>query len=140
MGIKAPRLRDPVDTLSGGNQQKVALAKWLTIEPTLLIVDEPTRGVDVGAKAEIYDLIHRLVGKGLGCILISSEMHELLGMCNRIVVMRAGRIAGILSMLERDIDVLVVLPMDSDTSTLITCTPRRFARRMVDRCPKASVP
>ncbi|MEX2389819.1 MAG: sugar ABC transporter ATP-binding protein, partial [Phycisphaeraceae bacterium] len=96
LGIKAGRLHDLIDTLSGGNQQKVALAKWLEIEPRVLIVDEPTRGVDVGAKAEIYALIHELAAQGLACVFISSEMNELLGMCHRIAVMRAGRVAAML--------------------------------------------
>lgn len=90
------RLRAGVGTLSGGNQQKIALAKWLEIAPRVLILDEPTRGVDVGAKREIYALIRRLADNGLACVFISSELPELLGLCDRIAVMRAGTIAGIL--------------------------------------------
>lgn len=94
-GIRIGRLDDDVATLSGGNQQKVALAKWLEVRPAVIILDEPTRGIDVGAKAEIYRLIHRLAAAGLICIVISSEMNELLGLCHRIGVMRAGRLAGV---------------------------------------------
>src|SRR5690606_19830006 len=84
------RIGDPVATLSGGNQQKVALAKWLEIAPQVLIIDEPTRGVDIGAKEEIYRLIRGLTDEGMACVMISSEMNELLGMATRIAVMRQG--------------------------------------------------
>ncbi|NLF19031.1 MAG: sugar ABC transporter ATP-binding protein [Lentisphaerae bacterium] len=94
-GIRVGRLDDDVATLSGGNQQKVALAKWLEVRPAVIILDEPTRGIDIGAKAEIYRLIHRLAAEGLIVIVISSEMNELLGLCHRIGVMRAGRLAGV---------------------------------------------
>ena len=90
--IKLSRPRQPIDTLSGGNQQKVAIAKWLEARPKVLILDEPTRGVDVGAKEEIYQLIHRLAGEGLACMFISSELNEVLGMCHRIAVMRNGKL------------------------------------------------
>lgn len=90
------RLSDPVATLSGGNQQKVALAKWLEIAPQVLIIDEPTRGVDIGAKEEIYRLIRQLTDEGMACIMISSEMNELLGMATRIAVMRDGHLVAIL--------------------------------------------
>lgn len=85
---------EPVGTLSGGNQQKVALAKWLDGKPQVLLLDEPTRGVDVGAKREIYRLVHKLASEGLACILVSSEMPELVGLCHRVVVMREGRAVG----------------------------------------------
>jgi ribose transport system ATP-binding protein len=94
--IRAGALTDAVSTLSGGNQQKVLLAKWLEIAPRVLIVDEPTRGVDIGAKEEIYHLLHDLAAQGMTCIMISSEMNELLGMCHRIGVMRSGRLVTIL--------------------------------------------
>jgi ribose transport system ATP-binding protein len=93
---KSGGLRKPVRNLSGGNQQKVALAKWLEMQPRVLILDEPTRGVDVGAKREIYDLIVRLASQGMACVFISSELPELLGVCHRIAVMRAGEIADII--------------------------------------------
>ena len=85
---------DPADSLSGGNQQKVALAKWLAIDTKLIILDEPTRGVDVGAKTEIYKIINDLAGKGVAIIIVSSEMSEIIGMCDRALVMREGEIKG----------------------------------------------
>src|SRR6185369_15674653 len=80
----------PVRTLSGGNQQKVVLGKWLLSKPLVLILDEPTRGIDVGVKYEIYQLIHELADGGAGVLVISSEMEELMGLCDRILVMRSG--------------------------------------------------
>jgi putative multiple sugar transport system ATP-binding protein len=80
--------------LSGGNQQKVVLSKWLFASPEILILDEPTRGIDVGAKYEIYTIINRLASEGKGIILISSELPEILGVCDRIYVMRDGKIVG----------------------------------------------
>ena len=77
--------------LSGGNQQKVVLSKWLFAKPELLILDEPTRGIDVGAKYEIYTIVDQLASEGKGILMISSEMPELLGMCDRIYVMNEGR-------------------------------------------------
>lgn len=94
--IKVGRLNDLIDTLSGGNQQKVLLAKWLETNPRILIVDEPTRGVDIGAKEEIYHLIQRLTRAGMACVLISSELNEILGLCHRIAVMRDGQIVAML--------------------------------------------
>ena len=90
----------PVEALSGGNQQKVALARWLETKPGVLILDEPTQGVDVGAKAEIHGIIRELAAQGLACLLISSELPELLAMCDRIAVMRGGTIVSILSRSE----------------------------------------
>ncbi|MBZ9811234.1 sugar ABC transporter ATP-binding protein [Mesorhizobium sp. ESP-6-2] len=92
MAIKAPDLDVPVAKLSGGNQQKVVLARWLARQPMLLILDEPTRGIDIGAKAEIYRLIEELAAGGIGLILISSEMPELIGLADRVLVMAEGRI------------------------------------------------
>ena len=91
-----PRLTDEqaVQTLSGGNQQKVVLAKWLLAEPQVLLLDEPTRGIDVGAKFEIYQLIHQLADRGAGVLVISSELEELTGLCDRILVLNRGRITG----------------------------------------------
>jgi rhamnose transport system ATP-binding protein len=94
--IKTPSLDAPVMQLSGGNQQKVALARWLATRPAVLILDEPTQGVDVGAKAEIHRLMVELADSGLAILMISSELPEILGMSDRIAVMRAGAIAGIL--------------------------------------------
>ena len=94
--IKTPSLERKVSTLSGGNQQKVVLAKWLAVKPQILILDEPTRGIDVGAKAEIHRIISDLAGQGVGIIMISSELPEVLGMSDRILVMHEGRITGVL--------------------------------------------
>ena len=94
--IKCGPLRVPIRTLSGGNQQKVAISKWLETSPEVFILDEPTRGIDIAAKREIYDLITKLAEDGRACIFISSELPELLGLCHRIAVMRAGRIEAIL--------------------------------------------
>jgi rhamnose transport system ATP-binding protein len=96
LAVKAPSLETPVAHLSGGNQQKVALARWLFTSPRVLILDEPTQGIDVGAKAEIHRLMCDLAERGLAVILISSEMPEVLGMCDRIGVMRAGRLQTVL--------------------------------------------
>jgi ABC-type sugar transport system ATPase subunit len=92
--IRTPSIEAPVGTLSGGNQQKVALARWLATSPRLLILDEPTQGVDIGAKAEIHRLIRALAAGGLAILLISSELTELLGLAHRIGVMRDGRLVG----------------------------------------------
>jgi ABC-type sugar transport system ATPase subunit len=86
-----------VSTLSGGNQQKVVLARWLARKPSLLILDEPTKGVDIGAKAEISQIIVRLVAQGTAILLISSELPEVLGLSDRVLVLRSGRIAGEIS-------------------------------------------
>lgn len=94
--IKAHSIDTRLEFLSGGNQQKVSLAKTLDPEPEILILDEPTRGIDVGTKRDIYNFIHNLAESGLSCILISSELEEIIGMCNRVVVMHNGRITGIL--------------------------------------------
>lgn len=96
INIKTPTPEMRAANLSGGNQQKVVLAKWLTFAPQVLIFDEPTRGIDVGAKAEIYQLIRKLAGSGVAVIVISSEMEEVLGISDRIAVMHEGRLTGIL--------------------------------------------
>lgn len=92
--IKTPHLEQAALNLSGGNQQKIIIARWVCKDTDILIFDEPTRGIDVGAKLEIYELMNRLVAKGKSIIMISSELPEVLGMCDRILVMRNGRIAG----------------------------------------------
>ena len=96
LSIRTPYLSQKAMFLSGGNQQKVVLAKWLAAHPKVLILDEPTRGIDVGAKAEVHAIMSELARQGLGIIMISSEMPEILGMSDRIVVMHEGRIAGML--------------------------------------------
>jgi len=98
--VKASSALAPVSTLSGGNQQKVALSRWLMLKPAVLILDEPTQGVDVGAKAEIHKLIGDLAAQGMAILLISSELPEILGMSDRVAVMRGGTITGILDRSE----------------------------------------
>jgi rhamnose transport system ATP-binding protein len=97
LAIKTPSVYTETGALSGGNQQKVALARWLATNPSVLILDEPTQGVDVGSKAEIHKLISALAERGLAILMISSELPEILGMSDRIAVMRAGRISGVLN-------------------------------------------
>jgi ABC-type sugar transport system ATPase subunit len=93
--VRTPNLYEPIINLSGGNQQKVLIARWLMTHPRILILDEPTRGIDVGAKAEIHRLISELAGRGVAVIMISSEMPEVLGMSDRVLVMHEGRMTGI---------------------------------------------
>ena len=94
MRTKTPSQETKIRSLSGGNQQKVIIGRWLLTEPEVLLLDEPTRGIDVGAKYEIYQLILDLANKGKTVLMVSSEMPELLGVCDRIVVMSGGRVAG----------------------------------------------
>jgi ribose transport system ATP-binding protein len=91
VGIQAPDLEAPISVLSGGNQQKVTVGKWLTTEPKLLLLDEPTRGIDVRAKLQIFELVRALSTRGIGCLVVSSELEELLELCHRIVIMKEGR-------------------------------------------------
>jgi ribose transport system ATP-binding protein len=95
--IKTPSVRRKVVNLSGGNQQKVVLGKWLAMRPKVLILDEPTRGIDVGAKAEIYRHMAQLAASGITILMVSSEMEEILGMSDRVIVMHERRITGVLS-------------------------------------------
>jgi ribose transport system ATP-binding protein len=99
LSIKAPNVETQVITLSGGNQQKVVLAKWLSMQPRVVIFDEPTRGIDVGAKSEIYALMRALADRGVTIVMISSDMEEVIGVSDRVAVMHEGRVSG---MLERD--------------------------------------
>jgi len=94
MRIKTPHAEQAVRFLSGGNQQKVVLGKWLAMEPKLLLLDEPTRGIDVGARQEIYGLMEKLAKRGVAILFVSSEMEEVLGMSDRALVMHEGRLAG----------------------------------------------
>ena len=100
--IRTPDLHEPVVNLSGGNQQKVLIARWLLTRPSILLLDEPTRGIDVAAKAEIHRLITRLVAEGVAVVMISSELPEVLGMSDRILVMHEGRVTGVLDRAEAD--------------------------------------
>jgi rhamnose transport system ATP-binding protein len=110
--IKTSSVSSDVGALSGGNQQKVALARWLSIEPGILILDEPTQGVDVGAKAEIHALIHELAERGLAIVMISSELPEVLAMSDRVAVMHAGTISGMLSRDEATQDKILALALE----------------------------
>lgn len=100
LNIKTPSIEQKVSNLSGGNQQKVSLGKWLFVKPNILILDEPTRGIDVGAKFEIYNLMNQLVNQGLSIIMISSELSEILGMSDRIYIVSSGKITGEMSTKE----------------------------------------
>jgi ABC-type sugar transport system ATPase subunit len=91
------RIEQPVSSLSGGNQQKVVLAKWLDFSPAVIIFDEPTRGIDIGAKTEIYSIMGELAAQGTAIIMISSELPELISVADRIMVMQEGRMIGIVA-------------------------------------------
>jgi ribose transport system ATP-binding protein len=95
--VKASSIEAPVATLSGGNQQKVVLARWLALRPRVIVFDEPTQGVDVGAKAEIHRLIRRLADEGAAVVMVSSDLEEIVAECDRVAVMHDGRVTGILS-------------------------------------------
>jgi len=109
--VRTPDLHEPVINLSGGNQQKVLIARWLMTKPRILILDEPTRGIDVGAKAEIHRLISELAGQGVAVLMISSEMPEVLGMSDRILVMHEGRQTGIID--RKDADQVKIMELAS---------------------------
>ena len=109
--VRTPSILKRIGELSGGNQQKVIVARWLAADPKVLILDEPTKGIDVGSKAEIYQLVCDLAKQGIGVILISSDLPEVLGLCDRIVVMCQGRIAGALSREEATDEKVLLLAM-----------------------------
>ena len=113
INIKAPSILQKVGNLSGGNQQKVLLAKWLFAKPNILILDEPTRGIDVGAKYEIYSLMNKLVEEGMSIIMISSELSEVLGMSDRLYVMSEGTITGELSAEEATEEKVMAMAIQS---------------------------
>ena len=114
LSIKTPSMHQVVGNLSGGNQQKVVISKWLAAEPKLLIMDEPTRGVDVGAKAEIYKIMNDLVQQGIGIVMISSEMPETVNMCDRMYVMSEGKIRGELDKSQFTEEAILNLAMMED--------------------------
>ncbi len=116
LNVRTPSLDQEVGKLSGGNQQKVVLSRWLAAKPKILILDEPTRGIDVGAKAEIYGLIDELANEGLGIMFISSEMPEILGLADRVYVMQNGRITGELSSADATEEAILELAMVDDLS------------------------
>lgn len=111
---KCPGVEQNVGNLSGGNQQKVLLAKWMFAQPDVLILDEPTRGIDVGAKYEIYCIINNLVTEGKSVIMISSELPEVLGMSDRIYIMNEGKIAGEVSAAEATQEAIMACILKSD--------------------------
>jgi ribose transport system ATP-binding protein len=114
--VRPPRPELAVGALSGGNQQKVALAKEVLGEPRLLLLDEPTRGVDVGAKGEIYARVRELAAQGVGVLVASSEMPELIGLCDRIVVLRSGRTVAEFPAGSAEDDILAVAEANQDDS------------------------
>lgn len=119
--IKTPSAEQPVQFLSGGNQQKVVIGKWLAMKPRVLLLDEPTRGVDIGAKQEIYRLMDELAAKGVAIVFASSDMEEILGMSDRVIVMHEGRVSGELSRLELSEQSVMAL---ATGSTLPECVPQ----------------
>ncbi|MBS1165174.1 MAG: D-xylose transporter ATP-binding protein, partial [Proteobacteria bacterium] len=95
LDLRAASLSQPVGTLSGGNQQKVVIGKWLATLPKVIILDEPTKGIDIGSKAAVHAFMSQLAVEGLAVIMVSSEIPEILGMSDRVIVMREGRMAGV---------------------------------------------
>ncbi len=119
MNIKTPSILQKTGNLSGGNQQKVVLSKWIFTEPDVLILDEPTRGIDVGAKYEIYTIMNRLVSEGKSVIVISSELPEILGTCDRIYIMNEGRIVGELDKSEASQESIMRCIMNSNREVVV---------------------
>jgi rhamnose transport system ATP-binding protein len=120
LGVKTASIRSLVSTLSGGNQQKVALSRWLLTKPTLLILDEPTQGIDVGAKSEIHELMTELATQGVAILMISSELPEILGMSDRIAVMHGGTIVGVLDRSEATPERVLARALGQQTSEFQT--------------------
>ncbi|MEG1474063.1 MAG: ATP-binding cassette domain-containing protein, partial [Christensenella sp.] len=114
LSIKTPSLQQCVNNLSGGNQQKTIVARWLMNSPKILFMDEPTHGIDIGAKAEIYKIIDDLAKKGVAIILLSSELPEVLSICDRIMVMHHGEIRGI--MMHSEADQVKIMSYTLDTA------------------------
>ena len=107
--VKCASLEQPISELSGGNQQKVILAKWLLAAPKVLILDEPTKGIDVGSKSAVHALMSELAQQGLSIIMVSSELPEILGMSDRVMIMRRGRVAGVLDRAQADAEAVLRL-------------------------------
>jgi rhamnose transport system ATP-binding protein len=126
--IRTSSVLADVGSLSGGNQQKVALARWLATNPVVLILDEPTQGVDIGSKSEIHALMQDLAERGLAIIMISSELPEILGMSDRIAVMRRGRISGVLSREQATQQTILALALE-DSSDSKAMVGRSFTGR-----------
>jgi ribose transport system ATP-binding protein len=124
LDIRTPHLEQKAMFLSGGNQQKTVVAKWLASQPRVLIMDEPTRGIDVGAKAEVHALMSRLAQAGVGIIMISSELPEILGMSDRILVMAEGRVAAILDREEATQEIIMAYASGEEIgSSVVGATP-----------------
>ena len=117
LSIRAPSLRSPAESLSGGNQQKVVIAKWLLTAPDLIFMDEPTRGIDIGAKFDLYGLIDTLAARGMGIILVSSELPEILALSDRILIMNRGRIVKELAHEEATEEVVISWGAQSTAGT-----------------------
>jgi ABC-type sugar transport system ATPase subunit len=128
LNIQTPRLEQIIRNLSGGNQQKVILARWMAMHPRLLILDEPTRGIDIGAKTEVHRLMTELAGRGMAILMISSELPEIIGMSDRVLVMCEGRIAGQLNrqqLLAADAqEVIIALAGAHSSSPITSSTPQ----------------
>jgi rhamnose transport system ATP-binding protein len=120
LGVKTASIRSLVSTLSGGNQQKVALSRWLLTKPTLLVLDEPTQGIDVGAKSEIHELMMELAESGVAILMISSELPEILGMSDRIAVMHGGTIVSVLDRAEATPERVLARALGEQTSEFRT--------------------
>ena len=116
LDIKTPSVESETRTLSGGNQQKVVLSKWLSMEPKVMVFDEPTRGVDVASKAELHALMRRLADRGIFVMMISSDMEEILGVSDRIAVMHEGDVSGVLERSEFDEEAVMRLAVGRSTS------------------------
>lgn len=114
--IKAASIDVPPDSLSGGNQQKIVVAKWLATSPKVLLLDEPTKGVDVGAKFEIHEMIRREAARGLACLVVSSDLPEVLSIAQRVVVMREGRVRGMLTGTEATEEMVMHLATSEDAA------------------------
>jgi len=121
--VKAPGLETVVRTLSGGNQQKVVIGKALMTEPKVLLLDEPTRGIDVGAKLEVYEVINQLCAEGKAIVLVSSELPELLGMSDRIVMLAEGRLGGTFSRAEATQERLLAAALGRSSPTISEARP-----------------
>jgi ABC-type sugar transport system ATPase subunit len=120
LAIKTPSLEQIAENLSGGNQQKTIIARWIMHQPQIFFLDEPTHGIDVGAKAEIYNIIDELAKNGVSIILLSSELPEVLTLCDRIMVMHHGEIKGILSHEEADQVKIMSLTVEDERDAVKT--------------------
>jgi L-arabinose transport system ATP-binding protein len=119
LGVKTPSLHQLLRNLSGGNQQKVILARWLSEQIKVILLDEPTRGIDVGAKSEIYSIIYKLAEQGIGVIVVSSDLPEVLGVSDRVLVMQEGRINAILSRNEATPERTLALALPSTSAVAV---------------------